>query len=185
VEPTTGRIHTSFNQTVTATGRLSSSDPNLQNIPTRTAEGQQIRAAFLPRESGWRFLAADYSQIELRILAHLSGDTAMRAAFAAGEDIHTSTAAAVFGIATQAVTSAMRRAAIRAKRPTRASVLPWLAGIERAGSRRTGGTGAAKGAGEAPEEDGKGFMPRAFGAAVVRAGRLGQARRCPGAGRGR
>ena len=111
VEPTTGRIHTSFNQTVTATGRLSSSDPNLQNIPTRTAEGQQIRAAFLPREPGWRFIAADYSQIELRILAHLSGDEAMRRAFAAGEDIHTSTAAAVFGIETAAVTSAMRRTA--------------------------------------------------------------------------
>ncbi len=111
VEPTTGRIHTSFNQTVTATGRLSSSDPNLQNIPTRTAEGQQIRAAFLPRETGWRFIAADYSQIELRILAHLSGDDAMRRAFAAGEDIHTSTAAAVFGIETTAVTSAMRRTA--------------------------------------------------------------------------
>ncbi|MFM7289635.1 MAG: DNA polymerase I, partial [Planctomycetia bacterium] len=77
VEPTTGRIHTSFNQTVTATGRLSSSDPNLQNIPIRTVEGQQIRAAFLPREPGWRFIAADYSQIELRILAHLSGDEAM------------------------------------------------------------------------------------------------------------
>ena len=111
VEPTTGRIHTSFNQTVTATGRLSSSDPNLQNIPTRTAEGQQIRAAFLPREPGWRFIAADYSQIELRILAHLSGDEAMRRAFAAGEDIHTSTAAAVFGIEPSVVTSAMRRTA--------------------------------------------------------------------------
>jgi len=111
VEPTSGRIHTSFNQTVTATGRLSSSDPNLQNIPTRTAEGQQIRAAFLPREPGWRFIAADYSQIELRILAHLSGDEAMRRAFAAGEDIHTSTAAAVFGIEPAAVTSAMRRTA--------------------------------------------------------------------------
>jgi DNA polymerase-1 len=111
VEPTTGRIHTSFNQTVTATGRLSSSDPNLQNIPTRTAEGQQIRAAFLPREPGWRFIAADYSQIELRILAHLSGDEAMRRAFATGEDIHTSTAAAVFGSEPAAVTSAMRRTA--------------------------------------------------------------------------
>ena len=111
VEPTTGRIHTSFNQTVTATGRLSSSDPNLQNIPTRTAEGQQIRAAFLPREPGWRFIAADYSQIELRILAHLSGDEAMRRSFAIGEDIHTSTAAAVFGSESSAVTSAMRRTA--------------------------------------------------------------------------
>jgi DNA polymerase-1 len=111
VEPATGRIHTTFNQTVTATGRLSSSDPNLQNIPIRTAEGQQIRAAFLPREPGWRFVAADYSQIELRILAHLSGDAAMRAAFASGADIHTRTAAAVFGVDEAAVTSEMRRTA--------------------------------------------------------------------------
>jgi DNA polymerase-1 len=111
VEPATGRIHTSFNQTVTATGRLSSSDPNLQNIPIRTVEGQQIRAAFLPREPGWRFIAADYSQIELRILAHLSRDTAMCRAFAAGEDIHASTAAAVFGIEPSAVTAVMRRTA--------------------------------------------------------------------------
>ncbi len=111
VDPTTGRIHTTFNQTVTATGRLSSSDPNLQNIPIRTAEGQQIRAAFLPREPGWRFIAADYSQIELRILAHLSGDAAMRAAFASGADIHTRTAAAVFGVEEPAVTAEMRRAA--------------------------------------------------------------------------
>jgi len=111
VDPATGRIHTTFNQTVTATGRLSSSDPNLQNIPIRTSEGQQIRAAFLPREPGWRFIAADYSQIELRILAHLSGDAAMRAAFAAGEDIHTRTAAAVFGVEPAAVTAAMRRTA--------------------------------------------------------------------------
>jgi DNA polymerase-1 len=111
VEPATGRIHTTFNQTVTATGRLSSSDPNLQNIPIRTAEGQQIRSAFLPREAGWRFVAADYSQIELRILAHLSGDAAMRQAFASGEDIHTRTAAAVFGVEPAAVTSDMRRTA--------------------------------------------------------------------------
>ncbi len=111
VDPATGRIHTSFNQTVTATGRLSSSDPNLQNIPTRSAEGQQIRAAFLPREPGWQFVAADYSQIELRILAHLSGDAAMRGAFAAGEDIHTRTAAAVYAVADRDVTAAMRRAA--------------------------------------------------------------------------
>ncbi|MEI6241299.1 MAG: DNA polymerase I, partial [Planctomycetia bacterium] len=111
VDPATGRIHTTFNQTVTATGRLSSSDPNLQNIPIRTAEGQQIRAAFLPREPGWRFVAADYSQIELRILAHLSGDAAMRAAFASGTDIHTRTAAAVFGVEEAAVTAEMRRAA--------------------------------------------------------------------------
>jgi DNA polymerase-1 len=111
VDPTTGRIHTTFNQTVTATGRLSSSDPNLQNIPIRTAEGMQIRAAFLPGEAGWRFVAADYSQIELRILAHLSGDAAMRAAFTAGEDIHARTAAAVCGVAADEVTPAMRRLA--------------------------------------------------------------------------
>ena len=111
VDPSSGRIHTSFNQTVTATGRLSSSDPNLQNIPTRTAEGQQIRAAFLPGEPGWRFVAADYSQIELRVLAHLSGDGAMKAAFAAGEDIHTRTAASVHGIDAANVTPAMRRVA--------------------------------------------------------------------------
>jgi len=111
VDATTGRIHTTFNQTVTATGRLSSSDPNLQNIPIRTAEGLQIRAAFLPGEPGWKFVAADYSQIELRILAHLSGDAAMRAAFAAGEDIHARTAAAVSGVAAADVTPAMRRLA--------------------------------------------------------------------------
>jgi DNA polymerase-1 len=111
VDSATGRIHTTFNQTVTATGRLSSSDPNLQNIPTRSVEGQQIRAAFLPSADGWRFIAADYSQIELRILAHLSGDPAMREAFASGEDIHTRTAAAVYGVATAGVTPAMRRAA--------------------------------------------------------------------------
>jgi DNA polymerase-1 len=111
VDPATGRVHTTFNQTVTATGRLSSSDPNLQNIPTRTAEGQEIRAAFLPGEPDWQFVAADYSQIELRILAHLSGDAAMRAAFAAGEDIHARTAAAVCGVPPSDVTSAMRRIA--------------------------------------------------------------------------
>jgi DNA polymerase I len=111
VDPGTGRIHTTFNQTVTATGRLSSSDPNLQNIPIRTAEGQQIRAAFVPGEPGWRFVAADYSQIELRVLAHLSGDAAMKQAFASGEDIHVRTAAAVHGIGPDEVTSAMRRTA--------------------------------------------------------------------------
>ena len=111
VDPRTGRIHTTFNQTVTATGRLSSSDPNLQNIPIRTAEGQQIRSAFRPAEEGWQFLAADYSQIELRILAHLSGDTAMLAAFRNEEDIHTRTAAAVFEVESEEVTSEMRRTA--------------------------------------------------------------------------
>jgi DNA polymerase-1 len=111
VDPGTGRIHTTFNQTVTATGRLSSSDPNLQNIPIRTHEGQQIRAAFIPGEPGWRFVAADYSQIELRVLAHLSGDAAMKEAFASGEDIHVRTAAAVHGVEPADVTGAMRRTA--------------------------------------------------------------------------
>jgi DNA polymerase-1 len=111
VESSTGCIHTTFNQTVAATGRLSSSDPNLQNIPVRTEEGQQIRAAFVPRVVENRFVAADYSQIELRILAHLSGDAAMRRAFASGDDIHLSTAAAVFGVAADHVTSDMRRTA--------------------------------------------------------------------------
>jgi DNA polymerase-1 len=111
VDPGTNRIHTTFNQTVTATGRLSSSDPNLQNIPIRTREGQQIRAAFVPGEPGWRFVAADYSQIELRVLAHLSGDVAMKEAFASGEDIHVRTAAAVHGVAPADVTSGMRRTA--------------------------------------------------------------------------
>ena len=111
VDPATGCIHTTLHQTVAATGRLSSSDPNLQNIPVRTTEGQQIRAAFLPRAAGNRFVAADYSQIELRILAHLSGDEAMRRAFASGEDIHATTAAAVFGVEGGAVTPEMRRAA--------------------------------------------------------------------------
>jgi DNA polymerase-1 len=111
VDPRTSRIHTTFNQTVTATGRLSSSDPNLQNIPIRTAEGQQIRSAFQPAEEGWHFLAADYSQIELRILAHLSGDAAMLEAFRNEEDIHARTAAAVFEVESEEVTSEMRRTA--------------------------------------------------------------------------
>jgi DNA polymerase-1 len=111
VDPGTGRIHTTFNQTVTATGRLSSSEPNLQNIPIRTREGEQIRAAFVPGPPGWRFVAADYSQIELRVLAHLSGDTAMKEAFASGEDIHVRTAAAVHGVPPADVTATMRRTA--------------------------------------------------------------------------
>jgi DNA polymerase-1 len=102
IHPSTGRIHTSFNQLVAATGRLSSSQPNLQNIPIRTELGRRIRAAFLP-EPGWRFLAADYSQIELRILAHVSGEESLVAAFRAGEDIHQRTAAEVFGVELAAV----------------------------------------------------------------------------------
>jgi len=111
IHPATGRVHASFNQSVAATGRLSSSDPNLQNIPIRTREGREIRSAFLPGEEGWRLVAADYSQIELRVLAHLSGDATMRAAFDRDEDIHARVASQVYGVELNAVTSEMRRVA--------------------------------------------------------------------------
>ena len=108
IDPDTGRVHTSYHQAVAATGRLSSSDPNLQNIPVRTPEGRRIRQAFIAPE-GHCLLAADYSQIELRIMAHLSGDERLLAAFAAGEDIHTATAAEVFGVPPEAVQPEQRR----------------------------------------------------------------------------
>jgi len=107
IDPETGRIHTSFNQTVAATGRLSSSDPNLQNIPIRSSLGREIRKGFVPAD-GCRFVSADYSQIELRVLAHLSGDPAFLTAFREGRDIHRETAARIFGVAADAVTPAMR-----------------------------------------------------------------------------
>ncbi|MFM8302147.1 MAG: DNA polymerase I [Gemmatimonadota bacterium] len=107
VNPRTGRLHTSFNQTVASTGRLSSSDPNLQNIPIRRELGKDIRRGFVPRP-GWTLLAADYSQIELRLLAHLSGDPAFVAAFEAGGDIHRQTASVIFGVPIDAVTADMR-----------------------------------------------------------------------------
>jgi DNA polymerase-1 len=110
VNPATGRLHASFNQTVAATGRLSSSDPNLQNIPVRREQGRQIRQAFLPEE-GWLLLTADYSQIELRLLAHLCGDAGLRQAFAEDRDIHASVAAQIFGVPEGEVTSEMRRMA--------------------------------------------------------------------------
>ena len=110
IDPQTGRVHTSFNQTVTSTGRLSSSDPNLQNIPTRSDLGQRIRQAFLP-EIGWLLLAADYSQIELRLLAHFARDEAMQKAFAEDRDIHASVAAGINNVPEAEVTSAMRRIA--------------------------------------------------------------------------
>ena len=110
VNPETGRIHTSYNQAVAATGRLSSSDPNLQNIPIRTPEGRKIRKAFVP-DKAYVLVAADYSQIELRIMAHLSGDKRLLEAFASGEDIHSITAASVFGLPIELVTSEMRRKA--------------------------------------------------------------------------
>ncbi|MFA7404292.1 MAG: DNA polymerase I [Pelobacteraceae bacterium] len=110
VSPRTGRVHTSYNQTVTSTGRLSSSDPNLQNIPIRTEEGRRIRHAFIA-PPGHVILSADYSQIELRVLAHLSGDTVFCHAFANDEDIHTRTAAEVFGLFPEMVTPEMRRQA--------------------------------------------------------------------------
>nr|WP_298055508.1 DNA polymerase I [uncultured Halomonas sp.] len=106
----TGRVHTSYHQAVTATGRLSSSDPNLQNIPIRTEEGRKIRQAFIARP-GYRIVAADYSQIELRIMAHLSEDKGLLEAFAEGRDIHTATAAEVFGTSREKVTSDQRRSA--------------------------------------------------------------------------
>ncbi len=110
IDPHTGRVHTSYHQAVAATGRLSSSDPNLQNIPVRTAEGRRIRQAFVA-PPGSVILAADYSQIELRIMAHLSGDEGLRAAFAAGQDIHRATAAEVFGVSPERVTAQQRRSA--------------------------------------------------------------------------
>lgn len=111
VNPVSGRVHTSYHQAVAATGRLSSSDPNLQNIPVRTEEGRRIRQAFIPEE-GWTMVAADYSQIELRIMAHLSGDEALLQAFADGLDIHRATAAEVFADGDlEAVTAEQRRSA--------------------------------------------------------------------------
>ncbi|RMG31277.1 MAG: DNA polymerase I [Gammaproteobacteria bacterium] len=110
VDPRTGRVHTSYHQAVAATGRLSSSDPNLQNIPIRTEEGRRIRRAFVA-EPGYRMVAADYSQIELRIMAHLSGDAGLLQAFAEGRDIHRATAAEVFGVPEDQVTPEQRRTA--------------------------------------------------------------------------
>ncbi|WP_270535249.1 DNA polymerase I [Phocaeicola massiliensis] len=107
INPATGKIHTSFNQTVTATGRLSSSNPNLQNIPIRNEDGKEIRKAFIP-EDGCEFFSADYSQIELRIMAHLSGDKNMIEAFREGDDIHAATAAKVYKIAIEDVTREQR-----------------------------------------------------------------------------
>ena len=107
VNPRTGRIHTSFNQTGTVTGRLSSSDPNLQNIPIRSEQGRRVREAFIAAP-GYLLVAADYSQVELRILAHISGDEALRRAFYEDQDIHAATAAAVFGVPLEAVTSEQR-----------------------------------------------------------------------------
>ncbi len=109
VNPRTGRIHTSYNQVVAVTGRLSSDNPNLQNIPIRTIRGREIRKAFIPRNDKFLLLSADYSQIELRIIAELSRDEGMIAAFKSGEDIHASTASRVYGVALQEVTSDMRR----------------------------------------------------------------------------
>ena len=110
IDPRDNRVHTTFNPIGAATGRLSSSNPNLQNIPIRTSLGREIRAAFIPRE-GWRMLVADYSQIELRLLAHMSRDPVLMDAFLHGEDIHTRTAAEVFGVGPMMVTPDMRRAA--------------------------------------------------------------------------
>ena len=111
VHPETGRVHTSFNQVVAATGRLSSNNPNLQNIPIRTAEGREIRSAFRAGPDGWKLLAADYSQVELRVLAHFTGDPTLCEAFANDEDIHALVASQVEGVALAEVDSSMRRRA--------------------------------------------------------------------------
>jgi DNA polymerase-1 len=108
IRPATGRLHTTFNPAGAATGRLSSSNPNLQNIPVRTEMGREIRAAFVP-EPGWTLVVADYSQIELRLLAHFSRDPVLTESFRNSEDIHTRTAAEVFGVMPLMVTSEMRR----------------------------------------------------------------------------
>jgi DNA polymerase-1 len=110
VNPHTGRLHTSYNQTGTVTGRISSSDPNLQNIPIRTELGREVRRAFVA-EPGWQLVAADYSQVELRVMAHISGDEGLLSAFARGEDIHASTAAAIMDVPLGEVTPEMRRVA--------------------------------------------------------------------------
>ncbi|WP_134699909.1 DNA polymerase I [Ammoniphilus sp. YIM 78166] len=111
VNPQTGKIHTSYNQATTATGRLSSTEPNLQNIPIRLEEGRKIRQAFIPSKENWVILAADYSQIELRVLAHIADDKNLKEAFLQGADIHTKTAMDVFGVEAEDVTSEMRRQA--------------------------------------------------------------------------
>lgn len=112
IKPETGKIHTRYQQTLTQTGRLSSVDPNLQNIPIRMEEGRKIRQAFVPQQAGWKLFASDYSQIELRVLAHISGDEHLREAFLEGQDIHTSTAMRVFGIEKpEDVTANLRRQA--------------------------------------------------------------------------
>src|SRR5262249_23610814 len=110
VHPVTGRVHTSFSQTVAATGRLSSNEPNLQNIPIRRELGRDIRKGFIPRK-GWWLFAADYSQIELRLLAHLSGDPLFVQAFQSGDDIHRQTAALIFDVPAEQVTKDMRASA--------------------------------------------------------------------------
>lgn len=111
VHPVTKRVHTSFKQDVAATGRLSSKDPNLQNIPIRTETGRQIRSAFIPGNLGWKLLTADYSQIELRVLAHFSGDETLCRAFTEGQDIHTLVASQVYGVPLDGVTKEQRRSA--------------------------------------------------------------------------
>ena len=118
VNPRTGKIHTTFNQTVTATGRISSANPNLQNIPVRTEEGRRIRRAFIP-DPGCVILSADYSQIELRLLANMSGDPELTEAFLSGEDIHRATASKIYHVPIAEVTDTQRRKAKTANFGTR------------------------------------------------------------------
>ena len=109
ISPTDNRVHTDYRQTVAITGRLSSNNPNLQNIPVRTAKGREIRKAFVPRSKDYLIMSADYSQIELRIMAAFSKDESMMQAFKEGRDIHATTAAKVFGVEVDGVEPAMRR----------------------------------------------------------------------------
>ena len=111
INPETKRIHSSFNQTVAVTGRLSSQNPNFQNIPIKTDIGREMRKAFRPQENGWKILSADYSQVELRIMAHLSRDPELIKAFENNEDIHARTASSVFGVPIKDVLPEMRRTA--------------------------------------------------------------------------
>ena len=111
IQNKTGRIHTTFNQTIASTGRLSSTKPNFQNIPIRTSEGREIRKAFIAKNNGWKILSADYSQVELRVMAHFSGDNALLDAFKNSEDIHSKTASLVFNVPIDKVLPEMRRTA--------------------------------------------------------------------------
>ena len=169
IDPADGRVHASFHQMGAATGRLSSSDPNLQNIPIRTGEGREIRKAFKPA-AGFVFASADYSQIELRLLAHLSGDPGLSDAFRRGEDIHRAVAAQTFGIPIAQVTDEQRGAAKMVNFGIVYGITPW--GLARRPRPR-----CQRGARHAHHQRLQGALPSHRG---VPAGLRGQARRRTG-----